>query len=65
MTREFFGTLHTTATQNDSNAGTRIAAQVDADGRVWVRWASKPDSKAFKLKGFHIVHWDSMRKTGI
>ena len=57
MSHEFYGTLHTTATQNDPNAGTEIIATVGKDRRVWAVWASNPGGRKFKIQPFHIVHW--------
>ena len=62
MTHKFYGTLHTTATQNDPSAGTEIVAAADDGGQVWAVWASNPKGRKFKLHPFHIVNWHGMER---
>jgi len=62
MTHKFHGTLHTTATQSDPSAGTKIIAAANYGGQVWAVWASNPKGRKFKLRPFHIVHWHGMER---
>jgi hypothetical protein len=53
-----FATLHTTATQNDPKAGSRVITWMQ-DGKRYAAPCVGP-FRPFAVKGFHILHFDGV-----